>query len=230
MQKVKRMCTQSQCWYSHGRKERKWNRNVSHSPKHSMWSYTVKSKEETVCKCIYVCMCLCICVYGYVCTCICVNVCMCVYVYVCMCVCVCAIPKKRCQWQQQIFHGHKQKENCNSSNWPVHRLITITLVHNNWNDAYNTWYTTKSSCFSFFGGCLCVCLCVCLRAFVDVNLETHGISAAQNDQVGCMQLASASYTWIMLSIHTNLTSIHVDSGDHMRSFQIFATTAMIFLT
>ena len=44
---------------------------------------------------------------------------------------VCVKPKKRCPRQHQTFHAHKQKENYNFSNWPVHQLITVTLVHKN---------------------------------------------------------------------------------------------------
>ena len=47
------------------------------------------------------------------------------------CAFVCVTPKKRCQRQQQTFHAQEQKENYNSSNWPVHQLIAIALVHKN---------------------------------------------------------------------------------------------------
>ena len=68
---------------------------------------------------------MCVCMRARACVRACVGVC------VCVCVCVCVSLKNKCQRQVHTFHVHKQKDNYNSSNWPVHQLITFTLVYKN---------------------------------------------------------------------------------------------------
>ena len=54
----------------------------------------------------------------------------CIYFKYCMGVHVRVIPKvKVSETTEQTFHAHKQKGNYNSSNWHVHRLITVILAH-----------------------------------------------------------------------------------------------------
>ena len=61
---------------------------------------------------------------------------------VCLFVCVCVSYRSKGVRDNSRRFTHilssKQKENYNSSSWPVHQLITVTLVHKNWYYTYNT--------------------------------------------------------------------------------------------
>ena len=52
------------------------------------------------------------------------SVCVRAYVYVCY-------TEGKVPETTTEIRTHKQKENNNSSSWPVHQLITVTLVHKN---------------------------------------------------------------------------------------------------